>query len=53
MQDIQLDMGDFGTHTLSMSFLCQFLEKLRYVFIAMAYMYSAIMVFKTVNSLKG
>ncbi|MBH5782556.1 hypothetical protein I7K75_06245 [Neisseria meningitidis] len=53
MADIQLDMGEFGNHTLPMSFLCQVLEKLRYVFIAMAYLYSAILVFKTVNSLKG
>lgn len=53
MADVQLDMGEFGNHTLPMSFVCQFLEKLRYVFIAMAYLYSAILVFKTVNSLKG
>ena len=53
MADIQLDMGEFGNHTLPMTFVCQFLEKLRYVFIAMAYLYSAILVFKTVNSLKG
>ncbi|HFC7387871.1 TPA: virulence factor TspB C-terminal domain-related protein [Neisseria meningitidis] len=36
-----------------MGFLCDVLKKLRYVFIAMAYLYSAILVFKTVNSLKG
>lgn len=53
MADVQLDMGEFGNHTLPMSFLCQVLEKLRYVFISMAYLYSAILVFKTVNSLKG
>ena len=53
MADVQLDMGEFGNHTLPMSFLCQVLENLRYVFISMAYLYSAILVFKTVNSLKG
>lgn len=53
MADVQLDMGEFGNHNLPMSFLCQVLEKLRYVFISMAYLYSAILVFKTVNSLKG
>ena len=53
MPDVQLDMGEFGNHTLPMGFLCQVLEKLRYVFISMAYLYSAILVFKTVNSLKG
>ncbi|WP_229022001.1 virulence factor TspB C-terminal domain-related protein [Neisseria meningitidis] len=53
INDIRLDMGQFGSHTLQMGFLCDFLKKLRYVFIAMAYLYSAILVFKTVNSLKG
>ncbi|WP_304675243.1 virulence factor TspB C-terminal domain-related protein [Neisseria polysaccharea] len=53
MSDIRLDMGQFGNHTLQMGFLCDFLKKLRYVFIAMAYLYSAVLVFKTVNSLKG
>ncbi|HHI5129786.1 TPA: virulence factor TspB C-terminal domain-related protein [Neisseria meningitidis] len=53
INDIRLDMGQFGSHTLQMGFLCDVLKKLRYVFIAMAYLYSAILVFKTVNSLKG
>ena len=53
MSDIRLDMGQFGNHTLQMGFLCDVLKKLRYVFIAMAYLYSAVLVFKTVNSLKG
>lgn len=53
INDIRLDMGQFGIHTLQMGFLCDVLKKLRYVFIAMAYLYSAILVFKTVNSLKG
>ena len=53
MSDIRLDMGQFGNHKLQMGFLCDFLKKMRYVFIAMAYLYSAILVFKTVNSLKG
>lgn len=53
INDIRLDMGQFGIHTLQMGFICDFLKKLRYVFIAMAYLYSAILLFKTVNSLKG
>lgn len=53
MSDIRLDMGQFGNHTLQMGFMCDVLKKMRYVFIAMAYLYSAILVFKTVNSLKG
>ena len=52
-QDITLDFGQFGTHLLPMSYVCMAVEKLRYVFIFMAYFFSAMMVFKTVNSMKG
>ena len=52
-QDITLDFGQFGTHQLPMSYVCMAVEKLRYVFIFMAYFFSAMMVFKTVNSMKG
>ncbi|WP_322114716.1 virulence factor TspB C-terminal domain-related protein [Neisseria meningitidis] len=46
-------MGQFGSHTLQMGFLCDVLKKLRYVFIAMAYSIPQSWFFKTVNSLKG
>ena len=52
-QDLTLDFGQFGVHQLSMSYVCMAVEKLRYVFIFMAYFFSAMMVFKTVNSMKG
>ena len=52
-QDITLDFGQFGIHQLPMSYVCMAVEKLRYVFIFMAYFFSAMMVFKTVNAMKG
>ena len=52
-QDLTLDFGQFGVHQLPMSYVCMAVEKLRYVFIFMAYFFSAMMVFKTVNSMKG
>ena len=52
-QDLLLDFGQFGTHQLPMSYVCMAVEKLRYVFIFLAYFFSAMMVFKTVNSMKG
>ena len=52
-QDIQLDFGQFGRHSLTLSFVCEAAEKLRYVFITLAYFTSAMMIFKTVNSMKG
>ena len=52
-QDITLDFGQFGTHQLPMSYVCMAAEKLRYVFIFLAYFVSAMMVFRTVNSMKG
>ena len=52
-QDVTLDFGQFGTHQLPMSYVCMAAEKLRYVFIFLAYFFSAMMVFKTVNSMKG
>jgi hypothetical protein len=52
-QDITLDFGQFGTHQLPMSYVCMAVEKLRYVFIFLAYFVSAMMVFRTVNSMKG
>lgn len=52
-QDLILDFGQFGTHQLPMSYVCMAVEKLRYVFIFMAYFFSAMMVFKTVNAMKG
>ena len=52
-KDIQLDFGQFGRHSLTLSFVCEAAEKLRYVFITLAYFTSAMMIFKTVNSMKG
>ena len=52
-QDITLDFGQFGVHQLPMSYVCMAVEKLRYVFIFLAYLVSAMMVFRTVNSMKG
>ena len=52
-QDIQLDFGQFGRHSLTLSFVCETAEKLRYVFITLAYFTAAMMIFKTVNSMKG
>ena len=52
-QDIQLDFGQFGRHSLTLSFVCEAAEKLRYVFITLAYFTAAMMIFKTVNSIKG
>ena len=52
-QDITLDFGQFGVHQLPMSYVCMAVEKLRYVFIFLAYFVSAMMVFRTVNSMKG
>ena len=52
-QDVTLDFGQFGTHQLPMSYVCMAAEKLRYVFIFLSYFFSAMMVFKTVNSMKG
>ena len=51
-QDIQLDFGQFGRHSLTLSFVCEAAEKLRYVFITLAYFTAAMMIFKTVN-MKG
>jgi len=52
-QDLNLDFGQFGVHQLPMSYVCMAVEKLRYVFIFLAYLVSAMMVFRTVNSMKG
>ena len=52
-KDIQLDFGQFGRHSLTLSFVCEAAEKLRYVFITLAYFTAAMMIFKTVNSMKG
>ncbi len=52
-KDLILDFGQFGTHQLPMSYVCMAVEKLRYVFIFLAYFVSAMMVFRTVNSMKG
>ena len=52
-QDLTLDFGQFGVHQLPMSYVCMAVEKLRYVFIFIAYLVSAMMVFRTVNSMKG
>ena len=52
-QDLTLDFGQFGVHQLPMSYVCMAVEKLRYVFIFLAYFVSAMMVFRTVNSMKG
>ena len=52
-QDITLDFGQFGTHQLPMSYVCMAVEKLRYVFIFLAYFVSVMMIFRTVNSMKG
>ena len=45
-QDLTLDFGQFGVHKLPMSYVCMAVEKLRYVFIFMAYFISAMLVFK-------
>ena len=45
-QDLTLDFGQFGVHQLPMSYVCMAVEKLRYVFIFMAYFISAMLVFK-------
>ena len=52
-QDILLDFGQFGSHSFSWSPVCESAQRLRYVFITLAYFMSAMMVFRTVNSLKG
>ena len=52
-QDLVLDFGDFGRHNITLSFVCEAAERLRYVFITLAYFVSAMMIFKTVNSMKG
>ena len=52
-QDLVLDFGDFGRHNLTISFVCEAAGRLRYVFITLAYFVSAMMIFKTVNSMKG
>lgn len=49
----RLDFGQFGVHELSLSPLCDALTKLRYVIITMAYLSAALMIYRTVNSLKG
>ena len=52
-QDILLDFGQFGSHSFSWSPICEAAQRLRYVFITLAYFVSAMMVFRTVNSMKG
>ena len=52
-QDILLDFGQFGRHSFSWSPICEAAQRLRYVFITLAYFVSAMMVFRTVNSMKG
>ena len=52
-QDILLDFGQFGRHSFSWSPICEAAQRLRYVFITLAYFMSAMMVYKTVNSMKG
>ena len=52
-QDILLDFGQFGRHSFSWSPICDAAQRLRYVFITLAYFVSAMMVFRTVNSMKG
>ena len=52
-QDILLDFGQFGSHSFSWSPICEAAQRLRYVFITLSYFVSAMMVFRTVNSMKG
>ena len=52
-QDILLDFGQFGRHSFSWSPICEAAQRLRYVFITLAYFMAAMMVYKTVNSLRG
>ena len=52
-QDILLDFGQFGRHSLSWSPICEAAQRLRYVFITLAYFMAAMMVYKTVNSMRG
>ena len=52
-QDILLDFGQFGRHSFSWSPICEAAQRLRYVFITLSYFVSAMMVFRTVNSMKG
>uniref|UniRef100_UPI0026ED9E11 virulence factor TspB C-terminal domain-related protein n=1 Tax=Neisseria sicca TaxID=490 RepID=UPI0026ED9E11 len=52
-QDILLDFGQFGRHSFSWSPICEAAQRLRYVFITLAYFMAAMMVYKTVNSMKG
>ena len=52
-QDILLDFGQFGRHSFSWSPICEAAQRLRYVFITLAYFMAAMMVYKTVNSMRG
>ena len=52
-QDILLDFGQFGRHSFSWMPICEAAQRLRYVFITLAYFMAAMMVYKTVNSMKG
>ena len=52
-QDILLDFGQFGRHSFSWMPICEAAQRLRYVFITLAYFMAAMMVYKTVNSLRG
>ena len=52
-QDILLDFGQFGRHSFSWSPICEAAQRLRYVFITLAYFMASMMVYKTVNSMRG
>ena len=52
-QDILLDFGQFGRHSFFWSPICEAAQRLRYVFITLAYFMAAMMVYKTVNSMRG
>ena len=52
-QSPRLDLGRFGAYELDLSPLCEGAARLRYVFISVAYLMAALMVYKTVNSLRG
>ena len=52
-QDILLDFDQFGRHSFSWLPVCEAAQRLRYVFITLAYFMAAMMVYKTVNSMRG
>ena len=52
-QSVMLDFAQFGTHELSYEPACDFASKLRPVFISLAYLFASLMIFKTVNSMRG